>query len=112
MNKLLIVLTALAAGILIFVSASALFFNGNAVQEQDNNSISANSSLLTLKVNIPCPGHSGLIIYELEKLGGVKDAKFKFPDIFDVYYDSSKTSKEKIIGLDIFKEYNAEAVNN
>lgn len=111
MNKLSIILIALAAGILIFVSASALF-SGNAVSEQDNNSNSSNSSLLTLKVNIPCPGHSGLIIYELEELNGVKDAKFKFPDMFDVYYDSGKTSREKIIGLDIFQEYNAEVLNN
>lgn len=64
-------------------------------------------SELTLKVSIPCPGHSPLITEELKKIDGVKSVKFKFPNLFNVIYNPSKTSKEQILSLQIFNTYKA-----
>ena len=47
-------------------------------------------SSITLKVNIPCPGHAPLIITELKKINGVEDVKFSFPNFFDVKYNPLK----------------------
>lgn len=69
-----------------------------------------NSSQFALKVDIPCAGHSFLIIQELKKITGVDEAIFRAPDIFDVYYDASKTSPESIILDDIFQEFPAKII--
>lgn len=72
--------------------------------------INQSQSLLALKVQIPCPGHAPLITDEINKIGGVKSVKFKFPNLFDVIYDSSKTSQEKILSLGVFETYKAEVI--
>jgi copper chaperone CopZ len=64
-------------------------------------------SSITLKVEIPCPGHASLIIDELKKIEGVEGVKFSFPNLFDVKYDPSKTSKEKLLSLQVFSTYKA-----
>lgn len=64
-------------------------------------------SSLKLQVDIPCPGHAPLISQELKSIDGVAGIQFGFPNIFDVTYDSEKTSKEKILLLDVFKTYKA-----
>jgi copper chaperone CopZ len=64
-------------------------------------------SSITLKVEIPCPGHAPLVIDELKKIEGVEGVKFSFPNLFDVKYDPSKTSKEKLLSLEIFSTYKA-----
>ena len=64
-------------------------------------------SSLTLKVDIPCPGHAPLISNELRTISGVSEARFSFPNYFAVKYDSQKTSKNKILSLEIFKTYSA-----
>lgn len=71
---------------------------------------SASGPLLTLQVDIPCPGHALLIIGELETIDGVKNVKYRFPNFFDVPYDSAKTSREEILSLEIFETYRAEVV--
>ena len=70
-------------------------------------SLSQASDKVTLKVDIPCPGHAPLITGELYKIIGVSDVEFGFPDYFDVTYDGSKTSKEDILSLEVFKTYKA-----
>jgi uncharacterized membrane protein YeaQ/YmgE (transglycosylase-associated protein family) len=84
-------------------------------------SISANSGQIvstdanekiSLKVNIPCSGHALLISDEIKKINGIVDVKFSMPNIFDVTFDSSKTTREKILSLDIFKEYPATILAN
>jgi len=57
---------------------------------------------ISLKVDIPCTGHSFLIIDELKKDAGVTDVKFEAPDVFKVKYDSQKTTPEEITSLEIF----------
>ena len=67
-------------------------------------------SSLTLKVEIPCSGHASLISGDLKGLDGVADVKFRFPNYFDISYDSSKISQDKILSLDIFNTYKASVV--
>lgn len=69
------------------------------------------SSSLTLKVDIPCPGHAPLITTELLKINGVKEVKFSFPNLFDVKYNSLKTSKEEMLSLKVFNAYKATVIN-
>jgi len=64
-------------------------------------------SSLTLKVNIPCPGHAPLISEELKILEGVMEIKFSFPNYFEVKYDAQKISKEKMLALEVFEVYSA-----
>jgi copper chaperone CopZ len=67
-------------------------------------------SSITLKVKILCSGHAPLISNELKKIDGVEDVKFSFPNLFEIKYNSSKTSKDKILSLKIFDTYKAEII--
>jgi copper chaperone CopZ len=69
-----------------------------------------NLQKLTLQVAIPCPGHAPLITDELNTINGVTSVEFKFPNIFDVTYDTTQTSKEQILSLEVFKTYKATVV--
>lgn len=62
-------------------------------------------SSVDLKVDIPCPGHAPLIMNEIESIEGVGKSSFSFPNYFEVNFDKTKTSVEKILELSIFKEY-------
>jgi len=77
---------------------------GNTIAENTDN------SKITLQVNIPCEGHAGLITYELQKLEGISSVNFKYSNLFDVYYDSSKISKQEILNAEIFREYPAKII--
>jgi hypothetical protein len=46
-----------------------------------------------------------LISGELKKINGVQSVKFRFPNLFDVSFDSSMTSEEEILRLDVFNTY-------
>jgi hypothetical protein len=70
-----------------------------------------NLSKLSINVQIPCPGHAPLIMDEIKKNSDVQNVIFKMPNDFEIDYDSEKTSPEKIIGLDIFKTYQATILN-
>lgn len=62
---------------------------------------------IKLKVDIPCSGHAPLISEELKSINGVIGIQFSSPNIFDVKYDATKTSKQQILLLDVFKTYKA-----
>jgi copper chaperone CopZ len=64
-------------------------------------------SSIRLQVDIPCPGHAPLISEELKTINGVFDVQFSFPNIFDVKYDPTKTSKQQMLSLEVFKTYKA-----
>ncbi|MBR9678483.1 MAG: hypothetical protein GOU97_04305 [Nanoarchaeota archaeon] len=64
-------------------------------------------STLKLSVDIPCPGHAPLISNELKTINGVAGVQFSFPNVFDVTYDSTRTSKQGILALEIFETYPA-----
>lgn len=74
--------------------------------------ISQTSSKLSLEVDIPCSGHSYLIIMELKKNQGVSEVIYKIPDFFDVYYNSAEITKEQILGLEIFEDFKIKKVEN
>lgn len=69
------------------------------------------SSSLAISVDIPCPGHAPLITSELKTINGVKGADFSFPNKFEVYYDSTKTSQKEILSLDVFDTYPAKVLS-
>jgi len=70
-----------------------------------------NLNSIKLKVDIPCSGHATLISGELKSIAGVTGVQFSLPNIFDVTYDSTKTSKEEILSLEVFKTYKATVSN-
>ena len=70
----------------------------------------AGTSTLNLAVDIPCSGHATLISQELKTINGVEGVTFSQPNKFAVSYDSAKTSKEKILALEVFKTYPAHAL--
>jgi copper chaperone CopZ len=92
----------LLANVSAFSSSTTGAFVGVASNENVN-SISS----IRLKVDIPCSGHAPLISQELKSINGVVGVQFSFPNIFDVEYDSTKTSKQQILSLDVFKTYKA-----
>lgn len=69
--------------------------------------ISAGNAIIKMAVDIPCPGHAPLISEELKTIGGIVGVKYSFPNIFDVAYDSTVTSKGEMLSLAVFREYPA-----
>ncbi|MBN2331208.1 MAG: heavy metal translocating P-type ATPase [Candidatus Aenigmarchaeota archaeon] len=69
--------------------------------------LSGGDSILRMAVDIPCPGHAPLISEELKAIDGVVGVKYSFPNIFDVAFDSLKTSKDAMLSLVVFGEYPA-----
>jgi len=62
---------------------------------------------LKISVAIPCSGHAPLITDELKAVDGVKGVQFSMPNAFEVTYDSTKVTKETLLGLEVFKTYKA-----
>jgi hypothetical protein len=92
--------------IIILLTIGGIFlFNSTTGKIVDENLTS-----IKLSVAIPCQGHAFLIIDELKKAGASK-VQFQIPNNFIIKYDSQSTSKEDILNLDIFKQYNAKEVN-
>ena len=67
-------------------------------------------AVITLEVDIPCPGHAPLITNELKTLG-VDVVRYSFPDTFKVGYDPGKVSKADIMGIDVFVPYPATVID-
>jgi len=74
-------------------------------------SVSENSQTISIKVAIPCSGHAQLIINELSKIDGVDNVDFSPQNNFKVYYTPAKTTKERILSAEIFKQYPARMMN-
>ncbi|MEM4181786.1 MAG: hypothetical protein QXX68_01370 [Candidatus Pacearchaeota archaeon] len=74
--------------------------------------VQGSQSTLTIQVAIPCPGHAPLITGELNKIDGITNTEFKFPNIFTISYDSTKTSKQEILSLDVFNTYKATVLDD
>lgn len=68
------------------------------------------SAELILSVDIPCAGHGPLITSELQTLPGIEKIDYQPIKTFKITYDTSKTSKENILELEIFKEYKASVI--
>jgi len=86
------------------VSAKPTSITGNFIESTNNENPNSMSSI-KLEVSIPCSGHAPLITDELKKIDGILGIEFSFPNIFDVTYDSSTTSKDEILSLSVFNTY-------
>jgi len=82
-----------------------------AFSRNEMSQLAGSQSSMTLQVEIPCPGHAPLITGELKKINGVEDIKFRFPNLFDINYNSEKTSKAQILSLDVFRTYKATVID-
>lgn len=100
--------TTILINLLLFMVIFPLATNLSAAS---SNLQTTGNSGLTLQVAIPCPGHAPLITDELKKVTGVSSVKFNFPNYFDVNYDATKVTKDKILSLDVFNTYKATVVN-
>jgi copper chaperone CopZ len=99
--------------LLLFLVIFPLLANVSLASPTGNFIAGVNSSLSTLKlqVDIPCSGHATLISGDLKTVNGVLGIQFSLPNVFEVTYDSSKTSKQQILALDVFKTYKATALS-
>jgi hypothetical protein len=68
------------------------------------------SSTVRLKVAIPGSDYASLVAEDLKKDNGIADVYWSPPNLFDIKYDSSRTSVGEILARDIFKRYNATVV--
>ena len=98
--------TTIGVNLLLFIIIFPLLANVSAKSTSITENFNSISSI-KLGVAIPCPGHAPLITDKLKKIDGILEVQFSFPNIFDVKYDSTKTSKEQILSLEVFKTYNA-----
>lgn len=100
--------TTVGINLLLFLVIFPLVTNLNLGQPKPA-VLSQESKLSTtiLKVAIPCPGHAPLIIEELEKVEGVVGVTFSFPNLFEVSFEPTKITPQKILNLEIFKTFKA-----
>lgn len=101
--------STIGINLLLFMLIFPLLANVSVAQPVTGNILVANNALSSIKltVDIPCSGHAPLISDELKKIDGVSSVQFSLPNVFDVKYDSSKTSKQQITSLEIFNTYKA-----
>jgi len=100
--------TTISVNLLFFMVIFPVVANFNPGGNQlaaaiENTSLSS----VSMEVAIPCSGHAPLIITELNKVNGVAGVKFKFPNLFQVTYDSSKASLADLVSPKVFQEYQA-----
>ncbi len=71
-----------------------------------NNTVLADTEeMITVQTDIPCSGHAYLVFVDLEDLNGIKNINFRFPNIFDISYDTQLITKEEILNVEIFQTY-------
>ena len=87
-------------GLLFYVAFPWVANQSGKTTEKSNVALSE----IKIKVGIPCSGHATLITDELKK-GGVTEVVYRAPDEFDLRFDQSKVTKEKILNLAILKEF-------
>jgi len=96
----------------LLANASTPPKSNGSISNSLNNSFNTmgSTSSIKLSIDIPCSGHASLITQELKTLSGVTDIKFNLPNIFQVKYDSTKTTKQQILSLEIFNTYKATVI--
>lgn len=73
--------------------------------------LSETSKTITIKVQIPCGGHTSLIENEVKKLTGVTGVLATAWNKFQITFDQAKITQEQIVAAEIFKAYPATLVN-
>ena len=99
--------TTIAVNLLLFMVIFPLVANMKSSQIKGTVLSESTQSKISLEVAIPCPGHAPLIIDELGRVEGISWVEFKFPNLFEVNFDSRKISPEEILTLEIFKTFKA-----
>ena len=101
--------STIGVNLLLFMLIFPFLANVSVAQPATGSFAVINSDLssLRLQVDIPCSGHAPLISDELKKINGVSSVQFNLPNVFDVRYDSTKTTKQQILALEVFKTYKA-----
>ena len=99
------VVANLNSGSTLRASMMAVFGRGEELELSESN------ALITLKVDIPCPGHAPLIMGELETIDGTENVQFRSPNVFDVVYNPEKTSREELLSLEVFDSYKPTVMN-
>jgi len=89
--------------ILFFFVIFPMFANLNFTKSQNP----VFSSKITITTDIPCSGHAPLVISDLEKINGVGDVKYKFPNSFDISYNPEILNKDIILSAEILKIFKA-----
>lgn len=90
----------------VFPAVSKKIINRSVAADQNLNKY----KIVTLMVDIPCPGHAPLIDIDLKEDKGVKKVEYTEPNIFKVYYDEKITDISKILSIEIFKTYSAKEI--
>ena len=96
--------TSIGVNLLLFLVIFPLLAN---VTMASTGLAANNLSDLRLQVDIPCSGHATLISGDIKEIAGIASIQFSLPNIFDVKYDPSVTSKQQILSLEVFKTYKA-----
>lgn len=99
--------STVGVNLLFFMVIFPLLANASVSADIGNEEFSS----LQLAVAIPCPGHAPLISGELKTINGVVETRFSYPNVFNVLYDSAKTTKEEIMSLDVFNVYKATVID-
>ncbi len=102
--------TTLSVNLLMFMVILPKVANIGSMNQASILSQQANTASVMLAVDIPCSGHAPLIIDELGKVEGINWVEFKFPNLFEVNYDSRRISLEQLLTLEIFKTYKAKII--
>jgi copper chaperone CopZ len=97
--------TSIGVNLLLFLVIFPLLANVTIASPLIANSGSL--SELKLQVDIPCSGHATLISGDIKQIAGIASIQFSLPNIFDVKYDPTVTSKQQILALDVFNTYKA-----
>jgi len=99
--------TTIGVNLVLFMLIFPLAANITAATSSGD--VVTDKSEITLKVDIPCPGHAPLITEELKKLDGIYSVRFRFPNYFDVSYNPT-LSQSYILSPKIFDTYKAEVL--
>ncbi len=100
-------LFSIVLGVLIL---AGFFVMAQSISSNVISAGSENIKTVTLKVSIPCEGHSFLIKNNLNSLKGVTNIEYTPITTFVVSYDSSKLTEKDILSLDVFREYPAKKI--
>jgi copper chaperone CopZ len=100
--------STIGVNLLLFLIVFPLLANVSFAASTTNSAAALTGlSSISLQVEIPCSGHAPLITDELKKLPGVESVQFSLPNVFDVKYDPSKTTKQQLLSLEVFGTYKA-----
>ena len=76
-----------------------------------NLSLEGNLKTITIQAQIPCGGHTSLILSEIKKLAGITAITASSWNTFQITFDPTKTTKEQILAAEVFKSYPAKLTN-